>query len=665
MRAPLLRNELRLRLLTPAWWLLAAGSWLICAWLLFAQLQVYQEIQPQLRASGIDLGINDLLVTPTLNVLGILLLVVIPLLGMSAIAGERRSGRLAPILATGPGLLRLLLGKWLGILLPALMIAGGILGMLSSLALGMQLDWPRLGVALIGLLLLSGLASSVTLASSAFTRQPAGAFAAALGILIFLWLANSFTDSGTALYWLALAPRLAHALQGSLLSDDIVYFLSLTLAGLALAMGGLARDSESPPLRWLRELLMVAALAVAVAAAASLSQAHQRTLYRAEPLPKALLETLAQLQGPITVTAYAADYPLLRARIEKLLRPLQEYHPALELRWIDPQREPQLARELGITRDGELRIEAMGRSQRVTRLDHAALLRALRHLVRRGEPWIVALQGQGEAPIDASPRGLGAWTQALGEYGYRVVGINADSPIPDNAALLLVAAPRQDYPPATRTRLQDWLGRGGRLLWLCEGQATQSLSALTGVQTLPGTLVSSARRSDLGPLQLALSLPPPFDNGTSSTIVVDQAHALLLPESSPWQVQLQLTSDEHTWNETGALHGEVKRNPLQGELNGPHRLGLLLQRGQARVAVLGDSDLARNGLLGRADNRQWMLQLVNWLTDNQLDSRPAADDIDITWPPLIGAALALFHLLLGPLLLAGAGLWLQRRRRQG
>lgn len=665
MTGHLLRNELRLHLLTPAWWLLAAGSWLVCAWLLFAQLQVYQEIQPQLRASGADLGVNDLLVTPTLNTLGILLLVITPLLGMSAIAGERRSGRLAPILSTGPGPLRLLLGKWLGILLPVALIAAGVLGMLSSLALGMQLDWIRLGVALTGLLLLCGLASAITLASSAFTRQPAGAFAAALTVLAFLWLADSFVRPGTALHWLALAPRLGHAVQGSLLSDDIVYFITLTLAGLALALTGLLRDCESPPLGRLRELLAILALVAAMTAAANLSQAHQRTLYRAEPLPEALLETLSEVQGPITVTAYAPDYPLLRARIEKLLRPLQEYHASVELRWIDPQREPQLARELGITRNGELRIEAMGRSQRVTRLDHAALLRALRHLARRGEPWIVALQGHGEAPIDDSPQGIGAWTRALDEFGYRVVGIDADSPIPDNAALLLAAAPHQDYPPATRARLQDWLDRGGRLLWLSEGLAGKTLTALTGVQTLPGTLVSPVRRTDLGPLQLALTIPPASGTGVTGTIVLDQAHALLLPELSPWQVLLQLKGNEHAWNETGPLHGEIRRDPLLGERSGPHLLGLLMQRGQARVAILGDSDLARNGLFGRAGNREWMLGLVNWLTGNRLDSRPPANDIAITWSPLTGAALAIFHLLLGPLLLAGAGLWLQRQRRQG
>ncbi len=209
----------------------------------------------------------------------------------------------------------------------------------------------------------------------------------------------------------------------------------------------------------------------------------------------------------MTVSAWAPAFPLLRARIEKLIRPLQAHYPAMGLRWLDPQRQPQLARQLGVEHNGELRIEAMGRSQRVTRLDYPSLLRAFRRLARHGEPWIVALSGHGEAPLDNSPQGLDAWVTALDEYGYRVVRLGPDAPIPDNAALILVAAPQRDYPPALLQRLQQRLAHKGRLLWLHEGQAQHSLQALTGIATLPGTPVSPVRRSGLTPLQQAIATP--------------------------------------------------------------------------------------------------------------------------------------------------------------
>ncbi len=659
----LVRHELRLRFLTPAWWLLASGIWLVCAWLLFAQLQVYQEIQPRLVASGANLGINELLVAPTLNVLAILLLVIAPLLGMASLAGERRSGRLALLLSTPLSLPQMLLGKWLGLLLPVSLIAAGILGMLSSLALGMQLDWARLATAMAGLILLSALASALSLACSAFTRQAAAAFAAALTVLIFLWLADGFVETGSPLHWFALSPHLGTFLQGTVTSDGLIYFTTLTLAALALAMVGLLRERESPPRRRLRELLAFLMLGILLAAAANLSQSQRHTLFRSAPLPEALLETLAAINGPITVTAWAPDYPILRARIEKLLRPLREIHPDFTLRWNDPQREPQLARETGITHDGELRIEAMGRAQRVPQPDHASLLRALRHLARRGEPWIVALQGNGEAPLGESQQGLGAWVRSLNSHGFRVVGVDAAGPIPDNAALLLAAAPAQDYAQDQVEKLKAFLRRGGRLLWLQEAGASSSLANLTGIGVLPGTLVTSAGSAGLSPLQLNVPIPVELDVPESGGAILDRAFALLPPEDGAWRIHARLQTGAHAWNETGPLQGELQRNPLQGERSGPHAVGLLIENGDnARIAVIGDSDLARNAQFGGAGNARLLLSVVNWLTDNRLDTRTAADDADIDWSPVVGISLALFHLLVGPALLGLAGMQIQRRR---
>lgn len=662
MTGHLLRHELRLRFTTPAWWLLAAGVWLICAWLLFAQLQVYQEIQPRLIASGAEIGVNELLIAPILNVLAGLLLVIAPLLGMNALAEEQRSGRLPLLLSTPLSLSRLLLGKWLGLLLPVMLITGPILAMLASMALGMQLDWHRLGTATLGLILLSALASAVSLACSAYTRQPAAAFAAALTLLLFLWLTDSFVATDSPLHWLAFPPHLALLLQGTLASDDLLYFALLTLVALTIALIGLLRARETPAHRRLRELLAILMLGVVLTLAASLSQSHRQTLFRSEPLPEALLETLTAISGPITVTAWAPDYPLLRARIERLLRPLREVHPDFTLRWSDPQREPELARQTGISHDGELRIEAMGRSQRVPQPDYNSLLRAFRYLARRGEPWIVALQGSGEAPLDDSPPGIGAWVRSLERHGYRVLALDATSPIPDNAALVLVAAAERDYGNEQVDKLQAYLERGGRLLWLQEGEASQSLRKLSGIETLPGTLVSTAT-TGLSPQQLSIPLPPELAGANPGTVTLDRAQALLPPGEKFWLVHARLNSGPRAWNETGPLRGELQRNPLQGERSGPHAVGLLMENDAGtRIAAIGDSDLARNTLFGRSDNARLLLSLVNWLTDNRLDTRAAASDAQIDWPPGLAIGLALFHLLAGPLLLALLGLAIQRHR---
>ena len=103
-------------------WLLLAALQGMLAWLLFAQLDAYRGISAQLVAAQSSLGINDLVIAPSLNSLGILLLLATPLLGMHALSDERRSGHLQVLLSSPLSVTQLLLGKWLGNVLGGLLM---------------------------------------------------------------------------------------------------------------------------------------------------------------------------------------------------------------------------------------------------------------------------------------------------------------------------------------------------------------------------------------------------------------------------------------------------------------------------------------------------------------------------------------------------------------
>ena len=664
----LLARELRAHFTSMTFWLVLAGTWLICAWMLFAQLQVYQQIQPDLLARQVPLGINDLLITPTLNTLALLLLFVVPLLGMGAVAGERETGRLPALLATPLSLPALVLGKWLGTLVPALAIVGALMALPASLALGMAVEWGRLAVAGSLLGLLAGGLAALVLLCSALVRRPPSAMALALLVGGFLWLLDSLAPREAAWRWLALAPHLDPGLHGTLRSDDIAYFVLLTFVCLVAAGLALLRQRERAPLHPLRELIALGLLGTILVLGAGLSQRHATELYRVQPLPEALLRALDVLRGPVVVTAWAPDHPVLRARIEKLIRPLQARYPRLDLRWIDPRRESQLARQARVRHEGELHIEGMGRSQRVERLTPATLLRAFTRIARTGEPWIVVLQGHGEAGLDpADPRGIGAWAAALEEQGYRVLGLPGNAPIPDNVALVLVPAPRRALPEPARAALRRHLARGGHLLWLHEDDASDNLTTLLGVQTLPGTLVTDTPQTGLAPARFGVhsGLAPLLGRSLDSPLLLDGAHALIAPEKARWEVVTRLETPVPAWNETGSLSDPVRHEPLQGEQKARHAVGLALRHEDSRVLVLGDSDCARNTLFGQAGNRSILLGLVNWLTGNHLSTGSAAHDIAIDWTPETGARVALTHLLGVPLLWLFTGLLIRRQRRRG
>lgn len=222
-------------------WLLLAITQLLIAWLGFAQLEAFATIAPQLKAAGSTIGATDLVITPTLNSLVLLLLLGVPLLAMGSVAGEVRSGRIdlwlaAPVRSGG-----IALGKTLGLWLASLpLVATGALTV-AALGLAVDVDWPRLILAAATLALFSLWLASLTLCLSAWLDHPAAALAASYGLLLFLWLLDSLSSSEAPWYWLALLPHIEPMLKGLLRSQDVAFFAATGAAGIMLGAFRLAR----------------------------------------------------------------------------------------------------------------------------------------------------------------------------------------------------------------------------------------------------------------------------------------------------------------------------------------------------------------------------------------------------------------------------------------
>lgn len=670
----ILRRELRAHLHAAGFWALLALTQLLVAGLLFAQLDAYQAISPQLLASQSTLGVTDLVLVPTLNSLGLLLLVIVPVLDMQSLAEERRNGHLAVLLASPVSLTGLLLGKWLGNGLAGLAILAATLLVPLSLSAASAIDPARLSLATLGLLLAVLLAAAITLACSAFSRHPNAALAATLGGLVMLWLLDSLLPPGSGAYWLALNPHLQSLFAGTLQPRDPGYFLLLSIGALAIAGVRLSVDRDARRTgRW-RLALSVFLLGACVVAAGPLLQRLTSALHdtRDARLSEAMLENLEALRGPLVITAYAPELPLMRAQIEKLVQPLQRHYRAVELRYVDPLKQPHQARELGIERHGELVLEGMGRRQHIRNPNRQALDAAVARIARRGSPWIVTLKGHGESqPDDLGSAGLGAFRDLLEQQGYRVIGIDPMglARLPDNTALVLAAGSRAAYPETVGSLLRGYLENDGRLLWLHEGANSDLLQQLGGITTLPGRVFDPVQADNKNTPAGAVSLndfsPRLLPRPPSRHAVLIGATALQPGSASDWQVVAMLRSGVAAWNETNHSQDAARRDPLHGEQQGPLGLAVALQRGESRLVAVGDSDFVTDAGLGIAGNRGFALGLVNWLTGNQLATSEPADDIVITWSPSSIALLAGVHLLVLPLTYLLTGLLIRYRREHG
>lgn len=240
----LARNELRRAFVQPMAWALLATALGVLAYFFLLSLNGFLLLMPKLAGLDSAPGVTDLIALPLLRAIASVLLLVTPLLGMRAIAGERQNGTLPLLLGSGLGSARIVLGKYLGL--------AGILGILVvlamsmpfSLAIGTTLDVGRLFAAMLGLLLFAAALAALALCVSTFAQQPMVAAIVALALNLLLWMVDAGARyegvTNGFINYLALPTHLEPFLHGIVASVDVVYFVLLIAVALALATRRLA-----------------------------------------------------------------------------------------------------------------------------------------------------------------------------------------------------------------------------------------------------------------------------------------------------------------------------------------------------------------------------------------------------------------------------------------
>ena len=422
-------------------------------------------------------------------------------------------------------------------------------------------------------------------------------------------------------------------------------------------------------------LLLVACVVLLARVSDRYSWRWDLTRQQSHSLSASAQRSLDALQAPLEISAFIPEYPVQRAEISQLLAPYLAHPTRPSLRFVDPVAEPVLTRESGVTRHGELQLHSGQRREVIGRPSAAAIDAALNRLALQGERWIIGFRGHGESEVNESPGGLGRFVRRVENLGYRFVALDPrqTQDLPGNAALLILAGPRQAYDEHIGAQIRRFLARGGSVWWLLDRDLPAWTETELGVSVLPGVVVDAAAaqygleqpdNAVVTEYPAALFEPPPAGHA-----VLKQARAIELAERDEWQPVGRLQSSARSWNETGDLRGRIARDPRLGEQSGPLTIGVALQPlvdAQAgRIVILGGREFLGNDQIGQADNAVLAVGLLNWLTANQQLATPkGARDQDIQWSPTLAAVLAVGCMILLPLVYLAMGWWLRRRRRR-
>ncbi|MFQ5613346.1 MAG: GldG family protein [Anaerolineae bacterium] len=418
---------------------------------------------------------------------------------------------------------------------------------------------------------------------------------------------------------------------------------------------------------------------------------HQRldlTESRDFSLSPQTIQILQNLTTPVNVVGFYQSGDPREKIVRDLLAEYQVHTPQLSAEFHDPDLEGRVVREHQPSNYGSLIFVNGSRRYETFGTDEQALTSALVRVTREGNKGVYFISGHGERRLDDyEAEGIGFLKAVLEREGYRVDPLNLavlGQGIPEDAEVLVVVGPRQEYFERELALLQDWVVGGGSLFLMYDPGAPTPLAgelARWQITVEDDLIVDPANSlvvpSDQGEINLKdvlLLQQYPFHPITrdlanfrtyfpgARSIRIEPGDELTTPSAQPL-----VSSGLDSWGETDP-GGLLELDPAL-DAPGPLHVGVAVENHEdhGRLVVFGDSDFISNRSLSEpVANVDLFVNCINWLAeDDDLISirvKPRADRNLYLVPAQQTFALYTSVLFL-PLLVAGAGVVVWWRRR--
>lgn len=428
------------------------------------------------------------------------------------------------------------------------------------------------------------------------------------------------------------------------------------------------------------------------------------TSAKAHSLSGQSISVLKALKTDVSFKAFFREGNYGRAALENLLKIYAYHSPRVRYEFVDPDKNPGLVKRYGVTQDGTTIIEAGDKEGRVTTTSEEDITNALIKATRAQKKVIYFLEGHGEESVDGTGDNSYATVKTeLEKLGYEVKKQNlalADR-FPQDCALLVVPGPQKDLLPNEYETIKAYLGRGGRALVLVDPETPTLLPLFLadyGFKLENDIVVDTVSRLLGGDYFMPVvseyephAITDKFGYATFFPYARSVEAGEIKPEGAT--VTVLAKTSPNSWSERELDQKEVKFNPAKDK-QGPIALAVVSEfkvkpaapaatdaaagaaprteaaaapaETEARIAVVGDSDFAKNRYYGLSGNGNFFLNLANWLTEEAdlVAIQPKTQTPrTISLTPSQGRLVFLASVVILPLLalLFGVSVWVRRR----
>jgi ABC-type uncharacterized transport system involved in gliding motility auxiliary subunit len=350
------------------------------------------------------------------------------------------------------------------------------------------------------------------------------------------------------------------------------------------------------------------------------------------------IKALAQLKRDLEVYGFFEGGE--NDRVTDLMRSYSHHSQRIKFRAIDPERHPEMAREFKVQHMNTLHLRYGTDTTNITGPDEESLTNAIIKLAKTKKNVVYFLTGHGEPnPVDReSGQGYAAAREALENENYRIgeLLLAAQEKVPEDASILIAAGPQKPFLPHEVDALNDYLKHGGRLLVLTPPPGSESLKAFLkpwGVKVGDDIVVDQVVRSFAGPslgvepIIDAFSRDHPITREFSERVIFPMTRTIAADDArAPGLAAVSLMqTSRSSWAERDVEAVFKRSRAALGpeDVKGPVSVGVAVTAdvkklgakndGEAKLVVLGSSGFASNRFLHIFFNRDFFLNVVNWL----------------------------------------------------
>lgn len=451
-----------------------------------------------------------------------------------------------------------------------------------------------------------------------------------------------------------------------------------------------ARQTKYAAFATVYVLIVIATVVIANVLANRYNKSYDATSNKRYSLSEQTAKIVKGLKQNATITYFNQSTKFHDGK--DLLDEYANLSPKVHVDYVDPDKDPQAAREAGIRDFGTAVVQVGTRKDTAKSLTEEGITGAFIRDLKNNTRTVCFVGGSGEHQLDGSDReGLSRFKDSLtrDDYDSKSINLLQNAEVPEDCTTLVIAGPTRNYEQPEVDAIKKYVENGGRALLMLDPplklghDETADNDALNALLQSWGVTLEKDLVLDLNPVGQLAGVGPEValvtDYGSQAIVDGMKGMATGFPLSRSLDIKnTDKTSVQKLFDSSGTSLAtsnlsspsvnvkdpKNKKGPLTLAAAGTYATGK--ENSEGRFVVVGSSAWLANRFLEFNGNADLALNTINWLSSDEdlISIRPKQDEdrrITLTNAQLSWVRAISQFALPFAVVIAGVFVWWKRR----